>query len=142
MPTAIAQNENDEMVANAVKAYIATDSLQLRGCVTNVPSIETITYANLSTYADVDLSSPDPIQAGAVSQVTNGAGGVAFGMPVNNAVLKNFGTASKTVTAVILVNLTKSKVMYLLKLDTPIVIAPDGTTTIHMTLWFDTASYS
>lgn len=142
MPQAIAQNEMDHLVADAVKTYITSKTLKLWGYSTPPSHVETVAYASTPSGVDSDLYSSGSATLGTVASLIVSGQGTTWSLPVTGLVLVNHNASAKTVYGVLLVDDSDSRVMYMLVFDTPFLLAASGSLPVDMTLWFNTAPYS
>lgn len=142
MPTAIAQNEMDHLIADAVKSWITSKTLKLWGYSTSPTHAETTAYASTPSGVDADLYSSGSATLGTVASLTVSGQGTTWSLPVTGLTLTNHNASAKNVYGVLLVDDSDSKCMYMLLFDTPFYLAAGASLPVDMTLWFNTAPYS
>lgn len=142
MPTAVAQDEMDHLIADAVKTYLTSKTLKLWGYSTSPTHAETTAYASTPSGVDADLYSSGSATLGTVASLTVSGQGTTWSLPVTGLTLTNHNSSAKNVYGVLLVDVSDSRCMYMLVFDTPFFLAAGASLPVDLTLWFNTAPYS
>ncbi len=142
MPTSVAQDEMDHLIADAVKTYLTSKTLKLWGYSSAPTHNETTAYASTPSGVDADLYSSGSPTLGTVAALTVAGQGTTWSLPVTGLTLTNHNASAKNVYGVLLVDVSDSRCMYMLVFDTPFFLAAGASLPVDLTLWFNTAPYS